>query len=155
MRSGVEPDETPASLAPTQVAREEGRVAEEARREVAQEARAGRRRPRLVFAPSTFSLRTGREEVAGEGREARGQARREEVRRRVERDETEPHRSTHRSPAKKAASPRKPAAKKSPAKPASKAKSPAKKKTAAKKSPAKKPAAKKSPAKRSTRSKKK
>ena len=40
MRSGVEPDETPASLAPTQVAREEGRVAEEARREVAQEARA-------------------------------------------------------------------------------------------------------------------
>mgnify|MGYP004116009907 CR=1 FL=1 len=64
VRSGVEPDETPASLVPTQVAREEGRVAEEAgRQEESREAGLEGEEPR--------QKEDGRQEVSGEeaGRE--------------------------------------------------------------------------------------
>ena len=64
VRTGVEPDETPASLVPTQVAREEGRVAEEAgRQEESREAGLEGEEPR--------QKEDGRQEVSGEeaGRE--------------------------------------------------------------------------------------
>ena len=68
VRTGVEPDETPASLVPTQVAREEGRVAEEAgRQEESREAGLEGEEPcQKTDGEEVPGEEAGREEVPGE-----------------------------------------------------------------------------------------